>query len=214
LLNILPVPLASARVRGDDADDTRSMTPDAFAIFSLPRSVALDAAALQSAYSALSRTAHPDHGGSEGEASAVNAAYETLRFPDKRLKHLMEIAAPEEAKAWRAVPLDESMMSIFMDLGSALDASAKLLEKKNKASSALAKALLTNEEMALRDRLENIGFALEEKRTGIEAGLGEFDERLASGDDAVWKDIAATQARLTYLAKWQTQIRERLLALM
>ena len=190
------------------------MPPDAFAIFSLPRSAALDAATLQAAYAALSRSAHPDHGGTEDEASTVNAAYETLRLPEKRLKHLMEIAAPEEAKAWRAVPLDESMMSVFMDLGSALEASAKLLEKKNKASSALAKALLTNEEMALRDRLETIGFGLEERKTGMEAGLSKLDERLASDDAAVWKDIAATQARLAYLAKWQTQIRERLLALM
>jgi hypothetical protein len=48
----------------------------------------------------------------------------------------------------------------------------------------------------------------------MESGLPALDERLASGDESVWKDIAATQARLAYLAKWQTQIRERLLALM
>ena len=174
----------------------------------------MDAAALQSAYTALSREAHPDHGGSEERASAVNAAFETLRSPEKRLKHLMEIAAPEEAKAWRTVPLDESMMSVFMELGSALDASAKLVEKKSKASSALAKALLANEEMALRDRLETIGFGVEEKKVAMEAGLPALDERLAVGDMSVWKDIAAIQARLAYLAKWQAQIRERLLALM
>lgn len=189
-------------------------TPDAFATFSIPRGAALDPATLQAAYAALSRKAHPDHGGSEKAAAAVNAAYETLRLPEKRLKHLIEIEATEEAKAWRTVPLDESMMSVFMELGSALEASAKLLEKKDRASSALAKALLTNEEMTLRDRLETIGFGIEEKRTGMEAGLARFDERLTAGDQSVWMDIAATQARLAYLAKWQTQIRERLLAMM
>lgn len=194
--------------------DARHMTADAFAIFSLPRSAALDSATLQAAYAALSRSAHPDHGGSEVEAAAVNAAYETLRLPEKRLKHLMELAAPEEAKAWRAVPLDESMMAVFMDLGSALEASAKLLEKKSRTSSALAKALLTNEEMALRDRLETLGLGLEERKTRMEAEFHKFDERLSSGDETVWKGLAATQARLAYLAKWQTQIRERLLALM
>ncbi|RBP45369.1 hypothetical protein DES53_103367 [Roseimicrobium gellanilyticum] len=191
-----------------------TMMSDAYAIFSMPRSVAIDAAALQSTYAALSREAHPDQGGSEEKAAAVNSAYETLRSPEKRLKHLIEIAAPEEAKAWRTVPLDESMMSVFMELGSALDASAKLLEKKAKATSALTKALLANEEMTSRERLERIGFGVEEKKVAMESALAALDERLASGDGDVWRDIAATQARLAYLAKWQAQIRERLLALM
>lgn len=189
------------------------MTPDAFAIFSIPRRVAIDPAVLQSTYAALSREAHPDHGGSEEKAAAVNAAYEALRSSEKRLKHLMDIAAPDEAKAWRTVPLDESMMSVFMELGSALEASAKLLEKKGKATSALTRALLASEEMALRDRLETIGFGIEDKKVAMESGLPALDERLAAGDGSVWKDIAATQARLAYLTKWQTQIRERLLAL-
>lgn len=190
------------------------MTPDAFAIFSIPRKAALDSAQLQATYAALSRAAHPDHGGSEESAAAVNAAYEMLRFPEKRLKHLIEIAAPEGAKAWRTVPLDESMMSVFMELGSALDASAKLMERRSKATSALAKALLANEELVLRERLETIGFGLEERKVSMEAGFAQLDERLDSGDETVWKDVAATQARLAYLAKWQTQIRERLLAMM
>lgn len=190
------------------------MTSDAYAIFSIPRSVAIDAAALQSSYAALSRETHPDHGGSEEGAAVVNSAYETLRAPEKRLKHLIEIAAPEDAKSWRTVPLDESMMSVFMELGSALEASAKLLEKKGKTTSALTRALLANEEMVLRDRLETIGFGVEEKKVAMESGLSSLDDRLASGDETVWRDIAATQARLAYLAKWQTQIRERLLALM
>jgi curved DNA-binding protein CbpA len=190
------------------------MTSDAFAIFSIPRKAAIDPSQLQASYAALSRGAHPDHGGSEEAAASVNAAYETLRFPEKRLKHLIEVVAPEGAKAWRTVPLDESMMSVFMELGSALDASAKLLERKSKAASALAKALLANEELVLRERLETIGFGLEERKTGMEAGFTQLDERLDSGDETVWKDIAATQARLAYLANWQTQIRERLLAMM
>lgn len=190
------------------------MTADAFATFSIPRSVAVDPAVLQDAYAALSREAHPDHGGTEDRAAAVNAAYETLRFPERRLKHLIEIAAPEDAKAWRTVPLDDSMMSVFMELGRALEASAKLLERKGKAASVLARALLANEELALRERLETIGFGIEEKKVAMESALPALDARLAAGDEQVWKDIAATQARLAYLAKWQTQIRERLLALM
>jgi curved DNA-binding protein CbpA len=190
------------------------VTADAFATFSIPKSVAVDPAMLQSAYAALSREAHPDHGGTEEKAAEINAAYETLRMPERRLKHLIEIAAPAEARAWRTVPLDDSMMSVFMELGSTLEASAKLLEKKSKAASVLGRALLANEEMVLRDRLETIGFGIEERKVAMESAFPELDARLVSGDETVWKDIAATQARLAYLAKWQAQIRERLLALM
>ena len=78
---------------------------DCFAIFGLTRAASLNEEALRNAYTNASKAAHPDHGGSEDLASKVNAAYETLRAPENRLKHLLELAAPDEAKRWRTVPL-------------------------------------------------------------------------------------------------------------
>src|SRR5688572_14192364 len=106
---------------------TSAVTVDFFAVLGLPRAAALDEQRLHRAYTERSRTAHPDHGGSEALAAQLNAAYEVLRSPEKRLKHLLELAAPPEAKAWRTVPLDESMMSLFSELGKALESSAKFL---------------------------------------------------------------------------------------
>lgn len=189
-------------------------TVDSFAVLGLPRTAALDEQTLHRAYVEHSRAAHPDHGGSEAHAARVNAAYETLRSPEKRLKHLLEIAGPAEAKAWRTVPLDEAMMSLFSELGRAMDATAKFLERKSKAASALAKALLTNEELQHRETLERIGIEIDQRRGDMEAQLPPLDAALAGGDTEAWKQIAAVQARLAYLAKWQAQVRERLLALM
>lgn len=187
---------------------------DFFALLNLPRAAALDDAVLHRAFTELSRTAHPDHGGTEALAAELNAAYETLRSPHRRLKHLLELAGPPEAKAWRTVPLDESMMSLFSGLGGAMDTTAKFLERKARATSALAKALLTAEEMQHREILEHIGFEIARRIADMEAQLPSLDLELASDDVAAWQRLASMQARCAYLAKWQTQVRERLLALM
>jgi curved DNA-binding protein CbpA len=187
---------------------------DHFATLGLPRTVALDEQALHLAYTERSRAAHPDHGGSEAMAAQVNAAYETLRHPEKRLKHLLEISGPPEATVWRTVPLDENMMRLFSELGNAMNASAKFLEQKEKAASALAKALLTGEEMKQRESMEQIGFQIEEERRHLEALLPSLDTAIGNQDTEGWKHLAASQARFAYLAKWQAQLRERLLALM
>jgi curved DNA-binding protein CbpA len=193
---------------------TSGDTVDFFAVLGLPLASALDEQRLHRAYTERSRIAHPDHGGSEALAAQLNAAYETLRHPEKRIKHLLELAGPPEAKAWRTVPLDESMMSLFSELGKAVESSTKFLERKAKASSALAKALLTGEEMQHRAVLEGIGFEIEKRKSEMEAQLPLVDAALASAEPDAWKQVASMQARFAYFAKWQTQVRERLLALM
>lgn len=188
---------------------------DAFATLDLPYRLTLPESDLQQAYAAQSRVAHPDHGGSDAQASQVNAAFEILRSPEKRLRHLLELAAPDEATAWRTVPLDDSMMALFAKLGQALDSSNKFLEKKTRAQSALARALLTGEEMEHRESLEDLGAAIARHMTSLEAQFPDLDEALhADPAPDTWKQVATTQARLAYLTKWQTQIRERLLQLM
>ena len=187
---------------------------DFFAVLGLPRAAALDEQCLHRAYTERSRTAHPDHGGSEALAAQLNAAYEALRNPEKRMKHLLELSGSPDAKAWRTVPLDESMMSLFSELGKAMESSAKFLDRKAKASSALAKALLTGEEMQQRAVLEGIGFELERRRREMETQLPHLDAALASAEPDAWKQLGSMQARFAYLAKWQAQVRERLLALM
>jgi curved DNA-binding protein CbpA len=187
---------------------------DYFATLGLPRTAAIDEQALHRAYTEHSRHAHPDHGGSETMAAHVNAAYETLRHPEKRLKHLLEIFGPDEATAWRTVPLDEHMMQLFSALSAAMDSSVKFLDRKAKAASALARALLANEEMQHREALEHIGFDIEEKKKGMEALLPSLDAAIKDQQPDAWKQLAAMQARFAYLSKWQAQVRERLLALM
>lgn len=171
---------------------------DAFATLSLPRSPSLDEESVRAAYFEKSKAADADH-------AALNAAYEQLLAPDKRLKHLIELAAPDEVKQWRTVPMREDLIQHFMALGQVRPEAEALIAKRAKSQTALTKALLERQTFALRDQLEQIGFALDERRHALEASLTTIDD---------WQSLVEAQAHLAYLAKWQAQVRELLLKLM
>ena len=184
---------------------------NAFALLGLPRAAALDPDALQQAWLAASRSAHPDQpGGDPARAAEINAAHQTLLAPEKRLKHLLDL----HAVPWKAVPISEEMMTLFGRIGSALQSSAALLKRRQAAASALAKALLAPDEMRLREALEALAVQIESDREAHLAALPALDTRLQSGDDTVLPDLQILQARLAYLSKWQQQLREALLSLM
>ena len=173
---------------------------NAFTTLGLPQTASLTEEQVRAAYFARSKSPEADN-------AALNAAFELLLSPDKRLKHLIEIAAPEDARKWRAVAMSEDMMQLFLALGKARPEAEALIEKRSKAQSALSKALLEKQTHALRDNLEQTGLALDEKRQSLEAELPQLNE-------TDWQRVAEAQARFAYLAKWQAQVRELLLKLM
>ena len=179
---------------------------DAFHILGLPCQAALDEETVRTAYFAKARQAPAD-------GTELNAAYETLLAPEKRLKHLMELAAPAEAKQWRTVPMSEALMQHFMALGRVRPEAEALVEKRVKAQSALSRALLERQTFAMRDSLETIGIELDAQRAELIKTLPALDAQL-DADHRTWRPVAEAQAHLSYLAKWQTQIRELLLKLM
>ena len=178
--------------------ELRGLSMDAFATLGLPRSPALAEEAVRAAYFEKSKAPDADH-------AALNAAYELLLAPDKRLKHLIDIAAPDEVKQWRTVAMSEDLMQHFMALGKVRPEAEALIEKRAKTQSALTKALLERQTFVLRDQLEQIGFSLDEKKQTLETALQGIDD---------WQSLAEAQAHFAYLAKWQTQVRELLLKLM
>lgn len=177
---------------------------DFFALLGLPRTAVLDETALQAAWHDKSRAAHPDQpGGSAAAAAEINAAYETLAAPEKRLKHLLDL----HAVSWRAIPISEDLMRLFAQLGPALQRAATLARRKKEASSALARALLAPQEMEGREQLEALGTEIGTRQEAIIAAL-------PRGADLDFEQLQASQATLAYLSKWQGQIREALLSLM
>jgi curved DNA-binding protein CbpA len=173
---------------------------DCFALLRLPRRAHLDAAELQAAWHAQSRAAHPDTPGGDARLAAeINAAHETLSSPEKRLKHLLEL----EGVPWRPIPISAELMQLFTQLGAQLQRATGLTQKKQQASSALAKALLAPAEMQMREDLEALGTRIHEQREQLLTHLPEQD----------WPQLQSIQATLAYLGKWQNQVREALLLL-
>jgi hypothetical protein len=180
---------------------------DAFITLGLPPHAALSEEQVRAAYFALTKA------GPAG-AGDLNAAYQLLLAPEQRLKHLLTLAAPPEAQAWRTVPMSEALMQHFLTLGRLRPSAEALITKREAASSALAKALLEQPTLALRDQLEELGFAIEGARSWLEQTLPELDAALSKGEPHAWQSIAIAQAQFSYLSKWQAQLRELLLKLM
>jgi hypothetical protein len=170
---------------------------NAFQLLGLPQTAALEEEAARSAYFNAAKT--------QGESADLHAAYDTLLRPEKRLRHLLELAAPPEATAWRTVPMSDELMNLFLHLGRARTATETLVAKKEKITSALARALLEKQLLSQRDELENIGITLDSRRRTLEA--------LLPSHEAHWPQLATLQAQFSYLAKWQAQVAELLLKL-
>jgi molecular chaperone HscB len=81
---------------------------DAFAAFGLPRAFALPLTDLDKRFRELSRACHPDLrpaaelDAALAESAALNAAYATLKDPQRRAEHLLALAGAPEAAASRA----------------------------------------------------------------------------------------------------------------
>lgn len=183
---------------------------DHFAVLGMDPSPALDVESLRAAFEERSRRLHPDVAGGNGlEFREVNAAYQTLREPARRLRHLLELRAPEFLQVSR--PPDAEAVEWFMQAGELLQRLDALAAREQAAASPLARALLAPEKMVLMDALQKIIAILE----SAQAEAGREVEAMTPDWDSPdgLRRIAALQPRLTFLAKWAATLRERLLSL-
>lgn len=187
---------------------------DAFAVLGLPRAAALDPEAVKAAYLERCRDAHPDRAGGDERLSAeLNAARDLLSEPESRLKHLLELEGGAEALAWAAVPMEEDLMDLFASLGGLLARVEAWRKRHEAAGSALARALLSGEQMILQEEVERVLAGMEERKAGLLVRLPEVDEERAKDPARAAVLLRALRAQFAYLAKWQSQAREALLRL-
>lgn len=188
---------------------------DAFERLGLARRAVLDEEVLKAAWIEQGRAVHPDQAGGDAMLSAeVNAAYEVLREPEIRLKHLLEVEFPEASAVWATVPMEEELMQVFMKLGPVLQRVEVFAKKKAAATSALAEALLMGEQMRVQEELEERMEELGALREGLEAGLVEVDGLRGGGDAGkAMEAMRVLRAKFAYVGKWQRQGREALMKL-
>ena len=186
--------------------------PDHFATLDQPRRPWLDPEALRECFHRAAAQHHPDAaGGGDERFAALNAAYATLREPAPRLRHLMELAAPDLLARPAVIP--PALGDLFMQLAARRRAAETFLQKRSAASSPLARALLAAEQSALRLDLDT---ALAQLTTSHDTALAELralDTAWPSHTPADLETLATLQARFAFLAKWTAQLREDLFKL-
>lgn len=168
--------------------------------------------AIRASFQAAAAAAHPDKatGPEDREArtmlfARLNEARATLLSVPARLRALRALEFPGSGET--SGTMSGELMDLFARVGAALQAAQQFSRKKGQATSALARALLANEEMQVQETLQSAASALEEQTTALRASLPELDTLRANDPPAAGEQLSALLRQAAFLEKWQTQVR-------
>lgn len=178
---------------------------NAFEIIGLEPALDLDLEVAESAWRERSRGAHPDSSTGDAAAAAeIHEAWNTIKTPASRLRHWLEL---NQIEIPRAGAISERMMGMFAEVGGVLNEVDAFIAKKKAATTALAKALLTEAEMNAQQTLQAMIAKLQSEQTILQSKFAEID---AAKDFSAGLDVLS---QLGFLEKWSAQCRERFLTL-
>lgn len=196
---------------------------DYFALLNEPRRPWLEPEPLKDKFLALSATVHPDRvhnlGAAERAAAQeryteLNAAYNCLREPKDRLRHLLELELGALPKDIQRIPSD--LMNLSMEVGSACREADIFLTEKAKITSPLLQVTFfersdefADKLKALRQRVNLLNEHLVEELKQIDAAWPASEEKRA----AQLQRMEEIYRLLSYFARWTMQIQERVVRL-
>jgi curved DNA-binding protein CbpA len=193
---------------------------DHFALLNEPRRPWLDAEALKAKFLARSAEVHPDrvHQSSEADKLAanqryteLNAAYNCLREPRHRIRHLLELELGAKPSDLTNVPDD--LMEVFFSVGKVFREVDALLVEKGRATSPLLQVQFFERG---QDWVEKLGALREKISVRRDVLVGELQAVDAGWETAALKptDILLRIWRLlSFYDRWLTQIQERVVQL-
>jgi DnaJ-domain-containing protein 1 len=197
---------------------------DYFALLNQPRRPWLEAEALKQKFLTLSTAYHPDRIHAAGEADKraaqqrytdLNAAYQCLREPRERLRHLLELELGSKPETVQRIPAE--LMDYSLEVSQLCRQADAFLAEKAKVSSPLLQVQLFERGQDETERL----LALQRR---IQARTGQAEAELKQVD-ALWTSDAPLSPAdrkpllpqletlwrlLSYSARWNSQIRERI----
>jgi len=176
---------------------------DPFELLGLPRRPLLSDEEIGSAYRQLAGKLHPDQPGGNalifrelGEAASI------LRDPARRLRELSSFPTGSQ--------LPPKAAELFLHIASLLQQTDILIEKQTATSNALAKAVMAAPLRKLRIDLDSTLNELEEWKSSLDQELAKSDSLWPEHDPTAISLLAASYA---YVARWESQLRERKLSL-
>ena len=196
---------------------------DYFALLNEPRRPWLDAEVLKEKFLALSATVHPDRVHNLGEAeraaaqeryTELNAAYNGLREPKERLRHLLELELGALPKDIQRIPSE--LMDLSLEVGKACRDADAFLAEKAKVTSPLLQVTFFERGQEFVETLQT----LQRRVNSLNDRLNEELKRV----DTEWESQAETRKSLlprveelhrlfSYFARWNAQIQERIVRL-
>ena len=202
---------------------------DYFALLDFPRCPWLDAESLKQRFHERSAEMHPDQSpGATDEAKAelhwqfaeVNTAYECLREAKSRVRHLLELELGRAPENVRSIPGE--MTEWFMEIGAICREADAFLAKKEANDSALLRAALMEEGMALNDKVTEAHGRLQAELAKVDAelqALGQAWEALdgqpeGRAEKLPLRRLEALGQQLGFWSKWSSQLADRSIRLM
>ncbi len=189
------------------------MKVDAFSLLGLPHAAFLTGDEIREAFQRAGAATHPDAAEDEDDRArrtrdfaALNDARAILASVPRRLRHLLELEYPETAATKTGAVMDGEMMDLFSTTGEAVRAATAIQAKKQKASTALARAMLAGEEMRTQENLEAATEKVESAWASLEAELKTMDA-MREGGTSLAPALQSCAARAGFLEKWQAQLR-------
>lgn len=179
---------------------------DFFAVLRMPARPWLDPDAVRDIYVRLSEALHRQ-AGAQDELVALNRAYQVLSNSATRVEHLLSVTGVEPGTR----QIDPVMGELFGRVANCLQEADRLLGEISVQTSALARALQVQRVHAGQGELDDLVRELAAQEAQRLAALRELDQVWQHQPADTRQALAQVALDLTFLQKWQGQIRERLL---
>ncbi len=189
---------------------------DYFALLNEPRRPWLDADSLKTNFFALSSEIHPDrtHNASESHKfeanrryTELNAAYQCLREPRSRIRHLLELELGAKPSDLTDIPND--LMDLFFAVGKQFRDVDAFLAEKAKATSPLIQVQLFERGMERVEQLNELSRKISPRRETLLEELKTLDASWQSHTSAQTDRLLNIWRLLSFYERWLAQIQER-----
>lgn len=200
---------------------------DYFALLDEPRRPWLDPSGLKRKFLALSADLHPDRVHNTGAAeraqaqeryAALNAAYQCLREPKDRLRHLLVL---EREGNWEQVQnIPSPLMDLSLEIGRTCREADAFLNEKRSATSPLLQVEIFERAQERVEKLMALVKQLDSRRETLMGELMQLDAHWeagaaagSTGRQARLMSLEEVYRLLSYYERWSSHLRERIVQL-
>ena len=197
---------------------------DYFTLLGQARRPWLDPSGLREKFLALSADLHPDRVHDQGDAArqaahdryaTLNAAYQSLREPKDRLRHLISLergGPPEELQR-----VEAGVLELFAGVNEVCRSADRVLQEKRTIASPLLQVQWYARAQETRERLQQTGRELSQRLERLDEELKQADadwEKTGPGDrHPLLERLEALYRLYGFLNRWTSQVQGRMLQL-